>query len=361
MHRLALLLLTLTVATAADAQRKPFSTRTYDFWGRTVAQADLTPDGMIVVQAESSRVRLNPVIFEAMARSYVKYADTVRVGSAFELGLEDDLFVFGFRQPWLLISSLLVTVLLLLGGTGLALRYRHRLRRLHAEQARVAEQRRLMERGREEERLRLARDLHDGPLQALYALRMQLARRTPDLSSQDVAIEQIADHLRNTTAALRAPLMTPSGLTAALHALTTAYPSVEAEFALDPVAEAHLDQQARTALFRIAQEGLSNAVRHGGATRVAVTLRESERNVVLAVQDDGTGFDVGTTLQAFGAAGHYGLVGIHERAEVLGGRVRLQSGPGGTRLEVRLPLHVEAATMPHGDGASSTVEGFSFP
>jgi signal transduction histidine kinase len=130
---------------------------------------------------------------------------------------------------------------------------------------------------------------------------------------------------------------------------------------LDEAAEARLDQHARTALYRVAQEGLSNAVRHGGATRVTLELAGHEENVRLTVQDNGAGFDTRTPLQAYGTSGHYGLIGIHERIEVLGGRVRLQSGPEGTRLEVTLPAGPEAPVRHRGDGASSIVEAQILP
>jgi hypothetical protein len=149
MRRLAFALLLLCMAGASAAQPKPFSYRVYDMWGRPIVRIDMTPDSILVLQSDSVQVRLLPMVFEGMARDYIKYADSIRTGAQFEFGLDDDHFVFSFRQPWLLIPSFLALVLLLLGSIAVLLRYRRRLARLHADQARVAEQRRLVEQGRE--------------------------------------------------------------------------------------------------------------------------------------------------------------------------------------------------------------------
>jgi two-component system NarL family sensor kinase len=89
------------------------------------------------------------------------------------------------------------------------------------------------------------------------------------------------------------------------------------------------------ALYRMAQEALANVVRHARARSASVTLTLAPNQVSLVVEDDGMGFDVGRP-----AAGGYGLIGLNERAHLLGGRLAVKSGPGaGTRLEVVVPLN----------------------
>jgi two-component system sensor histidine kinase UhpB len=93
-----------------------------------------------------------------------------------------------------------------------------------------------------------------------------------------------------------------------------------------------------TALYRIIQEALTNAVRHAQATKIEVELRESPRGVEAAVQDDGVGFDVAASLARRGERG-LGLIGMRERTEALGGELTVQSSPEhGTRLSVVMPL-----------------------
>jgi signal transduction histidine kinase len=91
------------------------------------------------------------------------------------------------------------------------------------------------------------------------------------------------------------------------------------------------------ALYRIAQEALSNVARHAAATQATVTLAFGDEGVVLSVQDDGRGFAVPESPAELAAQGHFGLLGIHERAELIGAHLALSSRPGeGTRLQVEL-------------------------
>jgi signal transduction histidine kinase len=92
-------------------------------------------------------------------------------------------------------------------------------------------------------------------------------------------------------------------------------------------------------LFRIAQQALANAAAHAGAKRINVLLARSGDDVLLRVEDDGSGFDPAAV-----AGGHFGLVGMNERARLLGGRLCLDSAPGeGTVVEVRVPAGAVAA------------------
>ncbi len=99
-------------------------------------------------------------------------------------------------------------------------------------------------------------------------------------------------------------------------------------------AEAILPLRVEAELVRIAQEALANVRQHAHATAVEITLRATEREAVLAIADDGEGFDARRQ-----ADGRHGIVGMRERAKLLGGRLRVASQPGrGTKVTARVPL-----------------------
>jgi signal transduction histidine kinase len=99
-----------------------------------------------------------------------------------------------------------------------------------------------------------------------------------------------------------------------------------------------LEPEIELALYRIAQEALSNVVRHSGARDADVTLTFKPQTVTLAVRDDGRGFAVPESPAEMAPQGHYGLLGIHERAELIGSQLTIEAAPGrGTRLQVVVP------------------------
>lgn len=199
--------------------------------------------------------------------------------------------------------------------------------------------------GQEEERRRLARELHDDTIQSLIALnqRLQLAQ----LGAKDAAAEaQLAEmgrmaeqtiaDLRRVTRDLRPIYLEDLGLAPALQMLArdAAQNGPAVEFSVDGE-ERRLSPAAELAFYRIAQEALSNVARHAGATRAGVALRFTPASTRLTVSDDGSGFAVTQDFSALAAAGHYGLVGMRERAQAAGARLEIASAPGkGTRLTV---------------------------
>jgi signal transduction histidine kinase len=202
----------------------------------------------------------------------------------------------------------------------------------------------------EAERTRWARELHDGTLQGLGALQISVAsaRRVSDPAVRDRVLAQAAEQATHEIAQLRALItdLRPAalddlGIEAALEALIDRSRRASgleidmvADFTLEAgrVAERHLPE-VETAIYRIIQEALTNAVRHAGATRIHVKVREHEGRVEILVEDDGRGFEV----QA--RRGGFGLVGMRERVELERGTLQVTSRPGdGTRVEVTLPL-----------------------
>ncbi len=208
----------------------------------------------------------------------------------------------------------------------------------------------VMTHGQEEERRRLARELHDDTLQSLIALnqRIQLARLSlngaDELKGLD-EIQQLSENsiqeLRRVTRALRPVYLEELGLVAALEMLareTQQVHGIEVHF-LRTGTEKRLTSDAELAFYRMAQEALSNVVRHADATSATVHLSYLPDQVILMVQDDGVGFTVPESPSAFAPGGHYGLLGLHERAELLGAKLDIVSGVDqGTRMSVRLPV-----------------------
>ncbi len=204
------------------------------------------------------------------------------------------------------------------------------------ERARVALLRDLIH-AQEEERRRIARELHDGPTQDVAGLvvGLEASERTPGTVEvgelKDLA-RSAADELRRLILDLRPVVLDDLGLAAALRWLAHERHErlrVQLETRLHQAIPPPLD----TAVFRIVQEALANVERHAQAGAVRVRVEVVDGAVHAVVEDDGRGFDPDGPQQGFG------LLGVRERAEQLGGTVSITSSPGGgTRVEARLPL-----------------------
>ncbi len=206
-------------------------------------------------------------------------------------------------------------------------------------------------RSQEEERKRVARDLHDDTVQALVALSRRLelcqayvndpTKMEESLDSLQKLVTDTIQGVRQFSRALRPSVLEDLGLVPALRRLVDGDSGVGGEavdFAV--VGEpAKLAPDMELSLFRIAQEALSNVRRHAGASRVAVKLSFLENEVVLSVEDDGVGFQAATDLTDLVNEGHFGLMGIRERVDLYDGSFSIEPGStGGTRTLVRLPL-----------------------
>jgi signal transduction histidine kinase len=200
----------------------------------------------------------------------------------------------------------------------------------------------------EEERLRLARELHDETIQAVIALkqRVQLAQRSikdhsalRTLSDLEKLAEQTIENLRRMTRALRPIYLEDLGLVTALEMLareTIQDNSLQVGFEKRGE-ERRLLPDVELALYRIAQEALNNVVRHAQASHAHLQMTFADQGIKLDLTDDGIGFQVPNSPTEFASAGHYGLLGMRERAELIGARLELESAPGrGTRLRVHV-------------------------
>lgn len=206
---------------------------------------------------------------------------------------------------------------------------------------------------REDERRRLARDLHDGPAQtlaaalfgvdlAILALDRAPAAARDELIGARTLVRDALDDVRALMAGLRPRLLEERGLVVALQTLAAMPPLWGTEVTVETRgfnASERVPPDVELGLFRIAQEAVSNARRHGAASRVRVSLSARPGTAALVIVDDGRGFATGPEVPRPGRG--EGLNGMRERAALLGGEVRIESTPGsGTRISVSVPLPV---------------------
>lgn len=220
------------------------------------------------------------------------------------------------------------------------------LRRLHDDRGRLLERVLLAQ---EIERARIARDLHDGLGQNLTSMLLHL-RVMEEASTLDVAREHVGtlrriastslDDLRRVVRETRPPVLDDLGLAAALEkqvADVAECGSAAMSFTCDIKDIERLPPSVETALYRVVQEAVTNSVKHAHAAHLAVKLTRSDGEVLVAITDDGRGFDVASALH--GEQPPFGLLGMHERVRPLGGSVTVTSERGkGTVVQVRVPL-----------------------
>lgn len=231
--------------------------------------------------------------------------------------------------------------------TPLRDQYQRLLARIEANEAEFRRLGRAVWRVQEDERRRLARELHDGIGQNLTALKHRLALLGSELppgadaarQKLDAAIALCSatlDDTRKLSRLLRPPMLDDLGLEPSLRWLVRSLgegdgPGIDAE--IDPLPE--LDGEVQTLLFRISQEALSNAIRHAQARHITLRLRMDGRFADLEIADDGIGCDPAVAMRSGGS----GLGGMRERIRLHGGRFELHSEPGaGTRVRARVPL-----------------------
>jgi signal transduction histidine kinase len=223
------------------------------------------------------------------------------------------------------------------------------------EQVRVGRERlqhlsRQFVRAQEDERRRLARELHDEIGQALTAAQLNLqallSLRDPTelparLEDSLELIEGLLQQVRALSLDLRPSMLDDLGLAPALRwylSRQAERAGFEAQFLAEP-SEMRCASEIETACFRIAQETLTNIVRHAQAQLVSVELRQSDGELRLVIRDDGVGFDVGAARGRAARGASLGLLGMRERALLIGGQVTIESAPGqGATVSARFPL-----------------------
>lgn len=220
---------------------------------------------------------------------------------------------------------------------------------------RAEERGKLLERlisAQEEERKRVARELHDELGQSLSStsLSVELAQRAILAKSQAASnhlaqahdlIADATDRMYQLIHGLRPSALDDLGLVAALRShIRQVLEPAGVRFEIDAAELSdRLDPIVETALFRIHQEALTNIIRHANADQVRFRLAREDGVIVAEIQDDGVGFDLDSSRADPPGRRGYGLLGMRERAILLGGQIKIDSQPGhGTRLEVRIPV-----------------------
>jgi signal transduction histidine kinase len=210
------------------------------------------------------------------------------------------------------------------------------------------------------ERARLARDMHDNLGHALVVVNVKLeaaqrlygvehARGDQELEATRSLVRDTMSELRRSLAGLRAPLHEHQDLQTALARMAdevgaSSQLAISCRIADVPA----LSPDVSEALWRVGREALTNVQRHARATHVRMTLDHAAGAVVLRVEDDGTGIDE----RAAQRNGHYGIIGMRERVEGVGGTLRIaRRAEGGTSVEATIPTIVTGVTAPRGERA----------
>jgi signal transduction histidine kinase len=204
-------------------------------------------------------------------------------------------------------------------------------------------------RAREAEARRIAHELHDEAGQILAGLHITLDTLVRDVPGPPKALrrlhaelDRVETQLRRLSHELRPTMLDDLGLAAALEWLAQGVSERSGVPVVVDASEDRLAPEIETALYRIVQEALSNAVRHGRPRRIAVEVHEQGASIRAVVRDDGHGFDVAAAWARRGDRG-LGLIGMRERVEALGGTLEIRSTPGqGTELSVVIPREARA-------------------
>jgi signal transduction histidine kinase len=186
----------------------------------------------------------------------------------------------------------------------------------------------------EDERGRLAREIHDVPLQSLSAVIRRLDT-DPSGGGEAEELRLVAAQLRELATTLHPPVLEDLGLAAALEDLGDSLRQRETGWVVDVDADAlddgRPDRDAETAAFRIAQEACANALRHSHGEKLAVLATTTRDTIDLTVRDDGCGFK-GSDVSAARRDGHFGIQTMRDRAEAAGGRLTIEGGDTGTSV-----------------------------
>lgn len=203
----------------------------------------------------------------------------------------------------------------------------------------------------ETERHHIARELHDeiGQLLTVIKINLQTMLRKPDIPASETVLQesitsvnQLVDKVRNLSLDLRPSILDDLGLAPALRWYAqrqTKYLGLDINLQV-PDDLPRFNSEIETACFRIVQEAITNAARHAHARHVAVTVVTNRDHILLSVHDDGRGFEVKKAQQHTATGGGFGLLGMTERAQLVGGQLRIDSSPErGTSIEAVFPIN----------------------
>jgi len=197
----------------------------------------------------------------------------------------------------------------------------------------------------EEERRRIARELHDVLGQHITALRMAFEAAQPQddaLSGMSAMVQRLDETVDRLTMELRPPALDHLGLHGAITSLAqefSAATGIRVDVHLPGVDGDRFNDAIETTLYRVVQEALNNVRKHAGASTVSIILERDGDVLRMIIEDNGRGFDVDGALAAMPGRGHFGLIGMRERLALMRGSLDIESQPGsGTTIYVRVPL-----------------------
>lgn len=232
------------------------------------------------------------------------------------------------------------------------------LHQLRAEHQRLIEQ---VNEGVEEERSRLASDLHNRPLQELAGVGYQLERVSMalargDIDAADTLVNEAADQLMRQLEALRTimtdlrpPALEHGGLAGALAGVKARFQHGSPDVAVTiEGADTPMAVEVETVLYRVVQESLNNVARHANASAVEMKLTGDADQIEMTIQDDGIGFDVDAFLQDV-SNHHNGIDAMRQRLSVIGGTLSIHSGEHGTIVRCAAPRVLNRSTMDQKD------------
>jgi two-component system CheB/CheR fusion protein len=195
----------------------------------------------------------------------------------------------------------------------------------------------------EEERRRIARELHDELGQHITALRVGLDEpQGPSLPRMQAIVQRLDETVDRLTLELRPPVLDHFGLHGAITTLAEAYAhssGIRIDVHLPAVDGERFSDAIETTLYRVAQEALTNVLKHAEATTASIILEREGETLRMIVEDDGRGFDAEGALAGTAARGRFGLIGMRERLALVRGSLAIESEPdSGTTIYVRVPL-----------------------
>ncbi len=202
---------------------------------------------------------------------------------------------------------------------------------------------------REAERRKIAREIHDGPAQSLAAILLRLDLMTTEALSDNpeqirkelLQIREIVQDCLNETRKILFDLKPVRENTSLLSVLEDFFADMKAKYAFSVEFSTKGIPQIypvymQTALFRLVQEAVNNSRKHAGVSKIQIILSESEEQLEILIEDQGSGFD---TNRALMNENRFGISGMQERVDLLGGSMTIQSKPGaGTQILIGIPL-----------------------
>ncbi|HEY6971209.1 MAG TPA: PAS domain S-box protein [Candidatus Angelobacter sp.] len=284
---------------------------------------------------------VHPEVFEAIVR---KKLDQCFQGKVVRYELK-------YKYPDLGERDLLVSYFPIEGANGIdrvACIFQDITDRKQAEEALASMSRKLIE-AQEQERTRIARELHDDITQrlALLAVEMDASRQNPPASIQDMSrlltdlrdrIAEVSSQVQSISHQLHSSQLEYLGIVAAMRSFCreiAAAQKVEIDFTHDRIPE-HVTHDTALCLFRVLQEALHNALKHSNVRHFEVRLTYADNQLYLTVADRGTGFDIESATNRAGL----GLISMQERVRLAKGTIAIESKPmGGTTIHVRVPIN----------------------